>query len=63
MTAYGGMIAILDINESIEAISARNTDNLPNLVDCKVINLLTQYRAWLISEMKSTTLKVIEHED
>ena len=43
ITAYDAFVAVLDINETIEELKKRNTDNQPDLVNCKAVDLLIQY--------------------
>lgn len=57
ITAYGAMVAILDINETIEDLKSRNTDKQPDTVLCKTTGLLADYREVLISAMEHTEIK------
>lgn len=57
ITAYGAMVAILDINETIEDLKNRNTDKQPDEVLCKTTGLLADYREVLISAMEKTEIK------
>ena len=70
MNAYEAMVAILDINETIEALKKRyNTEdsqvvNLTGKQDLiKSVELLTKYRELLIAEMEATTLEVFKYDD
>ena len=63
MTAYDAFIAVLDINETIEELKKRNTDNQPDLVNCKAVDLLVQYRQVLERVMKKTILGVFEDDN
>lgn len=58
MTAYEAFEAILDINETIDKIKDNNRGNTPDLVACKTVDLLVQYRQLLGAEMKKTQLGV-----
>ena len=63
MNAQEAMIAVLDINEMIEQLKDDNKETIPNLRNCKLISLLTDYRTLLCAEMKDTNLKVFEHDN
>ena len=63
MNAKEAMIAILDINEMIEQLKDDNKETTPNLKNCRLISMLTDYRTLLCAEMQATTLKVFEHDN
>ena len=63
MNAYEAMVAILDINETVEELKNRNTEKTPDLVGCKAVELMVQYRQLLIAEMKATKLGVFDNDD
>ena len=63
MNAHEAMNAILDINETVEEMKSKNTDTTPDLLSCKAVELLIQYRELLVAEMKSTTLGVFANDD
>lgn len=70
MNAYEAMVAILDINETIESLKSRYNKNDSQVVDLtnekdlmKSVELLTKYRELLIAEMKATNLEVFEYGD
>ena len=57
ISAYGAMVAILDINETIEGIKTMNNTNPANPVLCKTTGLLADYREVLIEAMENTEIK------
>lgn len=62
MTAYEAFVAILDINETIEALKSSNNGNMPDRDTCKAVELLIQYRQLLATVMKKTILGVFEDD-
>lgn len=56
MTAYDGLVAILDINETIEKVKNMNMGKEPDLTLCKVTGLLADYRNVLAELMTRTDL-------
>lgn len=63
MNAFEAMNSVLDINETIEGLKARNTDSTPDLLNCKAVELLGQYRTLLVAEMEATTLGVFVNDN
>ena len=57
ISAYGAMVAILDINETIESVKAMNNTNPANPALCKTTGLLADYREVLIEAMECTEIK------
>lgn len=56
-TAYDATSAILDINETIEALKAKNADKTPDFALCKATDLLTDYRIILTDTLRHTELQ------
>lgn len=59
-TAYDAMLAVLNCNETIEALKSVNNDNMPDLLVSKLTTMLTEYRELLVSEMQRTSLEVLQ---
>ena len=60
MTAYEAMSKILDINDLVETLKARNMGKEPDLDMCKAVELLEDYRHLIVLEMRETPLKVFQ---
>lgn len=55
-TAYDLMVAILDINETMEKLKERNTESVPDLDLCNANKLLLQYRDVCVDLLKQTVV-------
>ena len=62
-TAYNAMTDILSINETIEQLKSRNADNVPDLVLCNSVSLLSEYRKVLVEAMKHTEIQFGAEKD
>ena len=62
MTAFDAMNEILDINELIESIKAKNVDTVPDLVSCRSVDKLSNYRELLVDIMQNITLAQVVKE-
>lgn len=60
MTAKEAFEEVLTINELLEELKTTNNGDIPNLLTCKVCDLLTRYRGLLDVEMKRTTLEAFK---
>ena len=62
MTAYEAMVTILDINEMLEVLKDNNCEDEPNMMNCKMQNILVKAKDVILAEMESTTLEVFRDD-
>jgi len=63
MTAYEAMVTILDINEMLEVLKDNNCEDEPNMMNCKMQNILVKAKDVILAEMESTTLEVFRDDN
>ena len=58
MSAYHAMLQILSVNETLETLKNRTMGEIPDPIDLKVMELMSEYRNLLCMCMEKTELLV-----